>query len=642
MRQQVQGSSMAAHVAARLAGLRADVGFLLVDAALGLVAYGLVFGTTVQVSDGEGGQLALVVGIAVAGHLLANAVLGLYGRMWRHASIVEARHLAAAGAIVVTLLVALRLVGATDAPFELDLLGPAMATFLLGTTRFRARLFAWKRSEAGEPGQPVIVIGSRDAGACLIRDLQRTPSSTHRPVAVLDEDPRSHGLVLHGVPVVGGLDRLGAASARFGAETALLAVSSPPSSLVRAAAEAADEAGIVLRILPGLGERVRGVPALRQIRDVRIEDLLGRQEVKTDRGAVRDLVHGRRVLVTGGGGSIGSELVRQLAGFEPTQLVIVDHDETHLFDSANRIRAHLGDRCVEELLDIRDRVDVLQAFARLQPEIVFHAAAHKHVPMLERHPIEAARTNVLGTENVVDAAVAAGVERFVFISSDKAVRPRNVLGISKWLGEQLVAERAGEGRRYSCVRFGNVLGSRGSVVPTFQRQIAEGGPITVTSPDMTRYFMSVEEAVQLVLQAAVLTEHSDLFLLEMGQPVSIAAMARTMIELAGFQPHEVEVAFTGVRPGEKLVEELSTPTETVLRTAHDSVRRLVPNLVPRVALEDGLHLLRRAVAQRDASAARGVMFDLYTSAGPESVDDIALDLTHREVLDLDGQVQWTS
>ncbi len=609
-------------LASRAARVRTDVAFLLVDAALSLASYALVFAVTASTSSSDRRQLGIAAAAAIASHLLANAGFGLYGRVWRHASIAEARSMVCAGLAAAGVLAGLAATRVIDLPVAVIILGPAFATFLLGVSRFRARLFAWKRQAPGS-AHPAIIIGSRDAGGLLIRELQNHQAAPFRPVAVVDPDVRSHGRLVHGIPVVGGIDDLPEVAAAYGAEAALFAISSAPSSLVRDAARAAELAHLSLRILPGLGERVRGVPSSRQLRDLRIEDLLGREQVRIDRMATEALIAGRRVLVTGGGGSIGSELVRQLASLDPAELVVLDHDETHLFESANRVRPLLGDRCVEALVDVRDRVDLLTAMKTHRPDIVFHAAAHKHVPMLERFPVEAARTNVLGTSNVVDAAVAAGVERLVFISSDKAVRPSSILGVSKWLGEQIVAERAEEGQAFCCVRFGNVLGSRGSVVPTFQRQIAEGGPVTVTSPDMTRYFMSVEEAVQLVLQAVVLTQRRDLFMLDMGQPVKIADLARSMIELAGYGPGEIEISFTGTRPGEKLVEELSAPQEQVVPTQHPSVHRLLPARMGVAVLEDGLHLLRRAVAQRDGAAAREVMFGLYRWAEEQRFIDLS-------------------
>ena len=348
------------------------------------------------------------------------------------------------------------------------------------------------------------------------------------------------------------------------------------------------------------------VAAIRQAREPRIEDLLGRTPVPTDLESVRRSLTGHRVLVTGAGGSIGSEICRQVSSLDPALLVLLDHDETHLHDTA----ATLNGPCTQALVDIADRGAVLEVFDRYRPEVVFHAAAHKHVPVLEDHPSAAANTNVLGTRNVVDASVAAGASRFVQISTDKAVRPSSVMGASKRLAEQTVLARAPEGAAYSTVRFGNVLGSRGSVIPTFARQIAQGGPVTVTDPRMTRFFMSVEEAVQLVLQASVLSRGGEIFMLEMGQPVRILDLAERMIRLSGCQVGiDIPIEITGIRPGEKLNEVLSTPDEEVLPTSHPYINRLLPTKADPEVFEAELVKLEGAVGDRDQDAVRFLLFN---------------------------------
>jgi FlaA1/EpsC-like NDP-sugar epimerase len=343
-------------------------------------------------------------------------------------------------------------------------------------------------------------------------------------------------------------------------------------------------------------ETVGGRVSVRDIRDLRIEDLLGRQQVETDLEAVAAMLRGRRVLVTGAGGSIGSEIARQVASFGPASLVLLDHDETHLHDavmSLDEFREELTEatglidlvaaemQLETVLADIRDRERVFGVFVRHQPEIVFHAAAHKHVPVLEHHPAEALATNVLGTANLADAAVANGTERFVLISTDKAINPVSVMGTSKWLAEQVVRSLQNGHSVLCAVRFGNVLGSRGSVIPTFFRQIARGGPVTVTDPNMTRYFMSVQEAVQLVLQAAALSTGGEVFTLDMGEPVRILDVAERLIRLSGRIPgRDVPIAITGVRPGEKMAEDIVAPNEEQLPSGHPAIvvsRPPVPN-----------------------------------------------------------------
>ena len=351
--------------------------------------------------------------------------------------------------------------------------------------------------------------------------------------------------------------------------------------------------------------------SLRQAREPQIEDLLGRTPVPIDLETVRRSLAGRRVLVTGAGGSIGSEISRQVAELDPALLVLLDHDETHLHDTAATVMV----TCEQALVDINDRSAVMDVFEKFRPEVVFHAAAHKHVPVLEHHPIEAARTNVFGTLNVVEAAVKVGSQRFVQISTDKAVRPSSVMGASKRFAEQIVLSRAPAGASYCTVRFGNVLGSRGSVIPTFSRQIATGGPVTVTDARMTRFFMSVEESVQLVLEASVLSDGGgEVFMLEMGEPIRILELAERMIRLSGYEVGvDIPIRIIGIRPGEKLDEELRTPEEEVLTTQHPYINQLIPITVPADDLADGLGELRRATECRDADMVRKLLFDVPSS-----------------------------
>jgi FlaA1/EpsC-like NDP-sugar epimerase len=364
-------------------------------------------------------------------------------------------------------------------------------------------------------------------------------------------------------------------------------------------------------------------PPMARVRAPHIEDLLGRTQIATDLEAVRRSIAGRRVLITGAGGSIGTEIARQVAGFEPALLVLLDHDETHLYDTA----ASVAGPVEQVLLDIGDRKAVFEAMNRYRPEVVFHAAAHKHVPLLESHPLAAVSTNVFGTLNVVEAAAATGTERFVFISTDKAVRPRSVMGASKWAAEQVVLARAPEGAPYCAVRFGNVLGSRGSVIPTFARQIAKGGPVTVTDPRMTRFFMSVEEAVQLVLQASVLSTGGEVFMLEMGKPVSILELAERMIRLSGYAVGtDIAIDITGARPGEKIDEDLTASGEELLSTTHTAVYRLLPATLAPEDLDMALLEFDECVTTRDSEMARLSLFAVAESAGFSEavVDEVAV------------------
>ena len=471
------------------------------------------------------------------------------------------------GTTVMVVLLALEW-GPRRVPLSVVVTGAVMATFLMGLLRFQSRLFSYRRS-TDHPGLGVVVIGAGDAGAALVSDMLHSPRAGFRPVAVLDEDHNRHGRSFMGIPVAGNIADLPTVVERTGANLAVFAMTNAPQETVRRAAAAAEEADVALKIVPGISSAMNGGISLRDIRDVQIEDLLGREEVVTDLDAVRAILTGRRVLITGAGGSIGSEISRQVYACDPERLILLDHDETHLHDVAGELR---DDKVVQVLADIRNRRQMHAVFNEHRPHVVFHAAAHKHVPLLEAHPTEAVMTNVVGTSNVLDAANDVGVERLVAISTDKAVYPSSVMGASKRIAEQLVIARTPPGAAYCAVRFGNVLGSRGSVVPTFMRQIEAGGPVTVTDPRMTRYFMSIEEAVQLVLQASALAEPGsggEVFMLDMGEPVLILDLAERMIRLSGRQPgRDIEIEITGVRPGEKLAEELVTALEEKLRRRH--------------------------------------------------------------------------
>lgn len=599
---------------------RADVLLALLDMVLLAVAYigVLVLRFEGNVPSEWWEQAVLWLPFATAVGVLSLWSFGLYGQVWRHASADEARRLLDAMGAALLVLVGVELIRGQAVPWTVVFLGTGLAGFLLGAVRFRSRLFSFRRrAEVGGDGLKVIIIGGRDAGAALIAEMRKSPMAGLVPVAIIDPDESMHGRRIMGLRVVGGYHELPAVAAITGAHQAVLAMTSTTSETVRVIAAYAEQAGVALKIVDGIAGRMRGEVGIRHIRNLRIDDLIGREQVETDLEAVRRMLAGRRVMVTGAGGSIGSEIVRQVAAAGPSTLVALDHDESHLHDMA----ATLGGPVVQLLADVRDRAAVDRAFARHRPEIVFHAAAHKHVPLLEDHPSEAILTNVAGTQHLLEAAAAVGVERFVFISTDKAVAPKSVMGASKRLGEHLVLGQAPPGSTHAAVRFGNVIGSRGSVVPTFVRQIEEGGPVTVTDERMTRYFMSIPEAVQLVLQAAALAQGGDLFVLDMGEPVRIFDLAERMIRLSGMRPGiDIEVRVTGVRPGEKLVEELLNDDEPARPTVHESISRISPTLPSPEELRTAVSRLRTLAGEQRDDDVRAALF---ASTGP--VIDLALD-----------------
>ncbi len=548
--------------------------------------------------------------VIIAIHLVANLAWGLYGQIWRHASVAEARRIAFAGLTAGAVIFLLNPLREFPLPRSVALMGAFLATVLMAIARFQVRL--WRRGPAaGKSASRVAVVGAGEAGAAIVRDLRRLPEHDRVPVVVVDDDLRKQGRSLLGVPVVGGTATLGEIVRQYQADEVLMAIPSADQSVVREVMRGAEGAGVPLKVLPPVRELLGASPSVRDVRDLQIEDLLGRAQVATDIDSIRATVGYRTVLITGAGGSIGSEIAKQVGDLGPARLLLLDHDETHLHDA----RANVAIPVDLVLADIRDHDRMHELMAAVRPDMVFHAAAHKHVPLLEAHPAEAVRTNVLGTRNVVEAAAAVGVPRLVFISSDKAVRPQNVLGYSKWLGEQLVLHTAPVGSRWCSVRFGNVLGSRGSVIPTFAKQIAAGGPLTVTDPRMTRFFMSVREAVQLVLQAATMAAGEEIFMLDMGEPVNILELAERMVRLSGRQVgSEIPIRFTGRRPGEKLAEDLANPEEFANQTSHPSIVRLTPTKVDALFLENGTQRLEELVAQRLDGDAAGLMVALAEAA----------------------------
>jgi FlaA1/EpsC-like NDP-sugar epimerase len=606
-------------VAARL---RVDLVYVAVDAVFIAIAFGacLLLRFDGAVPDHYLFQFVITLPLIVGVGLAMNWLWGLYGELWEHASVLEARRIILSTVSTGAVLTAVVIIGPRLLPLSVVGLGCILYTALSGAFRFRSRLLSLQREQSDQPGLRVVILGAGESGATLVREMLRSPRAGLIPVAILDDDPRTHGRNCQGVPVLGAIASLPRVAADVPLHQAVLAVADPPTELVRRAADLAEEADISLRVLRGVAELVRGHVTLQDVRDLRIEDLLGREQVVTDLDAVRSLLTGRRVLVTGAGGSIGSEITRQVAAAEPAALLVLDHDETHLHELCAGLTGPAGDDHVVQLLaDIRDRDVMLRLFARHQPEIVFHAAAHKHVPVLEQYPAEAIRTNVLGTMNVVDAAIAVGVQRLVFISTDKAVNPSCIMGASKKLGEQIVLAGSSGGTQLCAVRFGNVLGSRGSVIPTFMRQINSGGPVTVTDPRMTRFFMSIREAVQLVLQAAAMSTGQDMFVLEMGEQVRIIDLAQRMIRLAGRRVGEdVEIHVTGIRPGEKLVEELHDVGDELQATVHPAIRRLRPAVMSSAALGPGLAWLTEALAVNDDAQLREALFQLAGAVSTEA------------------------
>ena len=587
--------------------LRRDAPLVLLDLAIVVSAYllTLVIRFEGSVPGFYWHNIRIYLPLICITHLAVNQLFGLYGQMWRYASVLEARRVALAGLTSGGFLIAADTIAGLSSlkpvPISVMILGGLISLMGFGTVRFQSRLFANRRVRVQGVRKRVLVMGAGDAGAMILKDILENSGIGIHPVAIIDDDPRKTGRRLYEIPIVGTRADIPTLASQLDVDQVLMAIPSGDHDLVQDVAALCDVAGVTLRVLPSVREIVGGRITARDFRDLRIEDLLGRQQIETDLESVSRMLRDRRVLITGAGGSIGSEIARQVVALAPASLILVDHDETHLHDLVGQLeemttelnlRLHL-----ESLLaDIRDQDRIFRIFVHHHPEVVFHAAAHKHVPVLESHPEEAVLTNVIGTANVADASAATDVERLVLISTDKAVRPSSVMGASKWFAEQIVRSHPSYG--VSCaVRFGNVLGSRGSVIPTFLRQIERGGPVTVTDPNMLRYFMSLQEAVTLVLQAAALSTGGEVFTLEMGAPVRIYDLARKLIRLSGYVPDkDVEIAIVGVRPGEKLVEEILDVDEQPEESGHPGIIRTRPPLPDRTSLRRALKELELLAA----------------------------------------------
>ncbi len=516
-------------------------------------------------------------------------LLGVYARYWRYASVNELMLLAGAAVVGGAVQGVLFFAGSLllpelmpAVPRSIPLIDILVTGILIAGPRFAVRLWGQyaqrlsKASGASVAPAHVLIMGAGEAGVMVLRELQSNPQAGLLPVGFVDDDPEKHGMWIQNVRVLGGRERIPELVREQHVEQVIIAMPSAPGKAVREIVTICESAGARARIIPGMYELLSGQVSLNQIRDVQIEDLLRREPVRIDAVAVTELLRGKRVLVTGGGGSIGSELCRQILCCEPARLIALGHGENSIFEIVEELRTaypHDASRIVPVIAGIRFPERIRCVFEEQRPEIVFHAAAHKHVPLMEENPGEAITNNVMGTRIVVNAALATGVERFVLISTDKAVNPTNIMGASKRAAELLVYQAARRsGKPYVAVRFGNVLGSRGSVLHTFRRQIAAGGPVTVTHPEMRRYFMTIPEAVQLVLQAAVLGRGGEVFVLDMGEPVKIVDLARDLIELSGLKVgRDIDIRFVGLRPGEKLFEELFVAGESYMRTAHHKI-----------------------------------------------------------------------
>lgn len=502
---------------------------------------------------------------------------GLYRGLWRYASLQDVRRIVIAALLATAMVPIVHLMLRLDTVVPRSALAmmPLVMVALMAGSRFGYRMLRehFRSRTTLRHGEPVVVVGAGDAGVALLRELQRSPK--WRAVALLDDDPAKRGRVVLGVPVMGAIDDVASVAQRVGAAAAIIAMPTVPGAVRRRIIQKCIDAGAQVLTVPSLEEMMSGQVNVDWLRRIELEDLLGREPVKLDTDQLRARLTGKTVLVTGAGGSIGSELCRQIVRFHPARLVLFDLSEFALYTLSQEFATLVPEAVVEARIgDVKSATRLDAVLAEHRPDIIFHAAAYKHVPMMEEgNAWEAIRNNTLGTLRVAEAAIDHGVDELVLISTDKAVNPTNVMGASKRLAERVCQALQSRGEtRFETVRFGNVLGSNGSVIPLFAEQISRGGPVTVTHPDIIRYFMSIPEAAQLVLQAAAMGRGGEIFVLDMGEPVRIVELARDMIRLAGHTEDRIPIRFTGLRPGEKLFEELLADGESTRPTHHPKVK----------------------------------------------------------------------
>ncbi|MEI7894376.1 MAG: nucleoside-diphosphate sugar epimerase/dehydratase, partial [Myxococcales bacterium] len=548
---------------------------------------------------------------------------GVHRVAWRYVALPDVRRAGEALGIAALVLLAVRLVagrlllstplaGRGIVPMGVTVTSLVFAFLGIVGARVVRRMVS-ERNESGartvdRPRVSTLLVGAGRAGALVAKEIAQRPDLGLFPVGFVDDDPVKRGMVIHGIAVLGTTLDLAAIATKRGAEQVLITIATASGKDVRRIVGLCEVAGLAVKIVPGISEIVGGHVNLSRIRSVAIEDLLRREPIVLDEEAILAGVRSRVVLVSGAGGSIGSELCRQIGRFGPQALVLVEHGENSLFHIERELRAKFPELTLLPYVgDIRDRVRMEWIFSAHRPHVVFHAAAHKHVPLMEANPTEAVKNNVVGTKLLAEIADASGVSEFVMISTDKAVNPSSVMGVSKRVAEIVVQAFSQRSKtRFVAVRFGNVLGSAGSVVPIFQEQIARGGPVTVTDPEMKRYFMTIPEACQLVLQAGAMGQGGEIFVLDMGEPVKIVDLARDLIALSGLREDDIEIQFTGVRPGEKLFEELSFAEEGVDKTRHPKVfvGRIRPHPWDEVSVR--VAELEDAAQRGDDAAIRGL------------------------------------
>lgn len=549
----------------------------------------------------------------------------LYNRIWQYASIGELLTIFKVSALINLLLVFYIYISRSSFPRSVILINFMTEIFMLGALRFGLRLLKDYsiNNNLLVPRTRVLIIGAGDAGEIIIREMNKHPELGKKIIGLIDDDLGKANLEMHGLKVLGNRYDIPKVIEKYAVDEVIIAMPSARGKDIKEIYNLSIQNDVRVKIVPGVYELINGNVNLSQIREVKVEDLLGREQVKLDIKKIARDVEGRTVMVTGAGGSIGSELCRQIARFKPWRLLMLDNYENSLYYLDLELKKGFPDIEIIPIIScVRDKERLYNLFASYRPDLVFHAAAHKHVPLMEYNPGEAVKNNIFGTRNLLEVADRYKVDKFVLISTDKAVNPTNVMGATKRVAEMLVqAMNKRSQTKYMAVRFGNVLGSNGSVIPLFKKQIATGGPVTVTHEEVTRYFMTIPEAVQLVIQAAALGRGGEVFVLDMGEPVKIIDLAKDLIKLSGLKLGEdIDIEITGLRPGEKLFEELLHDTENSIRTEHERIYITRLEEIDPAALAAALEDLWEESCQDNAIAIIRLLMDLVETYKPNRKD----------------------
>jgi len=583
-----------------------------------------------------------IVPLIIVIKLFSFYFFDLYQGMWRYTSLSDLVSIfkACCTSTLIIILMTLFVQGMSGSSRSVIIIDLGLTLFLIAGTRLIIRVYFWlgagdeNARVAGtgllasmvrhhREGKRLLIIGAGDCGEKICREIHDNPKLGYRVMGFIDDDPLKINRRIHGIPILGNSEEVARYTKQLNVKEILIAMPSLSSRDMRNIVSRCEGCGVPFKTVPGMGELINGTVTVKAIRDVSYKDLLGREQVKLDEEKIGAYLNGKRVLITGAGGSIGSELCRQVCRYSPESLVLYERAESPLYEIDMELKENFSYiRIIPRLADVCDLIQLEKVFEEDMPHVVFHAAAYKHVPMLEHNPWEAISNNVIGTRNVVDVAKEFKVDRFVFVSTDKAVRPTNVMGASKRLAEMLVQAQNGCGlsdTKFMMVRFGNVVGSVGSVVPLFKRQIERGGPVTVTHPEMTRYFMTIPEACQLILQTGSMGAGGEIYILDMGMPIKILDMAEDLIRLSGFKPHEdIPIKYVGLRPGEKLKEELITEGEGIVETSHEKIMVLKGQVCDVGILNGKLEKLMDLVISQDGEGIKRAVKDILPEYNPQT------------------------